>query len=236
MIQAMTWALVLTSGAGMSRSGPMRTSISVANRRVSPSSSFWLSCFGSTMTPPLPPPYGMPDDRALPGHPHREGLDLVEADVLVVADAALGRAAAEVVLDAVAGEDLDRPVVHVDGEMDGQLAPRLAQDAAQAGVQLEPLGGQVELSLRDLPGIDRGRDVLGRHRRRTSSSGGIIVPPRHRGSSPGRPHGAHRAGPGGMAPEVRCATCFGPEYSPTTPDFAYPMVPVARLSQPCRNR
>ena len=58
------------------------------------------------------------DDRALPGHPHREGLDLVERDVLVVADAALGRAAAEVVLDAVAGEDLDRPVVHVDREVD----------------------------------------------------------------------------------------------------------------------
>ena len=60
MIQAMTWALVLTSGAGMSRSGPMSTSISVVKRRVSPSNSFWLSFFGSTMTPPLPPPYGMP--------------------------------------------------------------------------------------------------------------------------------------------------------------------------------
>src|SRR4029453_6217007 len=58
-----------------------------------------------------------PDDRALPGHPHREGLDLVERDVLVVADAALGRAAAEVVLDAVAGEDLDRPVVHLHREV-----------------------------------------------------------------------------------------------------------------------
>ena len=60
MIQAMTWALVLTSGAGMSFSGPTRTSISVKKRRLRPSSSFWLSCLGSTMTPPLPPPYGMP--------------------------------------------------------------------------------------------------------------------------------------------------------------------------------
>ncbi len=60
MIQAMIWAFVFTSGAGMSRSGPMSTSISVVKRRVSPSSSFWLSFFGSTMTPPLPPPYGMP--------------------------------------------------------------------------------------------------------------------------------------------------------------------------------
>ena len=60
MNQAMTWAFVFTSGAGMSRSGPMRTSISVKKRRVSASSSFWLSFFGSTMTPPLPPPYGIP--------------------------------------------------------------------------------------------------------------------------------------------------------------------------------
>ena len=60
MIQAMIWALVLTSGAGMSRSGPMRTSISVKKRRVRPSSSFIDSFLGSTITPPLPPPYGMP--------------------------------------------------------------------------------------------------------------------------------------------------------------------------------
>ncbi len=60
MIQAMVWAFVLTSGAGMSRSGPMIRLISVAYRRVRPSSSRRLSCFGSTITPPLPPPYGMP--------------------------------------------------------------------------------------------------------------------------------------------------------------------------------
>ena len=56
MIQAMVWALVFTSGAGMSRSGPMRTSISVANRRVRLSSSRRESFLGSTITPPLPPP------------------------------------------------------------------------------------------------------------------------------------------------------------------------------------
>ena len=39
---------------------------------------------------------------ALPGHPHREGLDLVDADVLVVADAALGGAA-------IPGERADLP-------------------------------------------------------------------------------------------------------------------------------
>ncbi len=59
MIQAIVWALVLTSGAGMSRSGPMSGLISVVNRRVMPSTSRRVSFLGSTITPPLPPPYGM---------------------------------------------------------------------------------------------------------------------------------------------------------------------------------
>ena len=46
MIQAMVWAFVLTSGAGMSFSGPMRTSISVVKRRVRPSSSFSRASWG----------------------------------------------------------------------------------------------------------------------------------------------------------------------------------------------
>ena len=60
MIQAIVWALVFTSGAGMSRSGPMRSSISVVYRRVSVSSCCWLMVFGSQTTPPFAPPYGMP--------------------------------------------------------------------------------------------------------------------------------------------------------------------------------
>ena len=60
----------------------------------------------------------------------------------------------EVVLDAVAGEDLDRAVVHLDREVDGELATRLAQDLAQAGVEVEPFGGQVELPLGDVPRVD----------------------------------------------------------------------------------
>ncbi len=56
MIQAIVWALVLTSGAGMSLWGPMMTLMLVAKRRVRPSSSRIESCLGSTATPPLPPP------------------------------------------------------------------------------------------------------------------------------------------------------------------------------------
>jgi len=48
------------SGAGMSFSGPMTTASSVVKRRVSPSSSRFESCLGSTATPPLAPPNGMP--------------------------------------------------------------------------------------------------------------------------------------------------------------------------------
>jgi hypothetical protein len=47
--------------------------------------------------------------------------------------------------------------------VDGQLAAWLPEDATQAGVKVEPVRGQVELSLRDLPGVDPRSDVLGRH-------------------------------------------------------------------------
>ena len=59
MIQAMIWPSVFTSGAGMSRSGPIRIEISVAKRRVMCSSSERERACGSTMIPPLAPPKGM---------------------------------------------------------------------------------------------------------------------------------------------------------------------------------
>ncbi len=59
MIQAIVCPLVLTSGAGMSRSWPIRIEISVANRRVMCSSSLSDSSVGLTMIPPLAPPNGM---------------------------------------------------------------------------------------------------------------------------------------------------------------------------------
>src|SRR4029079_1560428 len=68
-----------------------------------------------------------------------------------------------VVLDAVAGEDLHRPVVHLHGKVDGQLAARLAQGAAQPLIEVQSLCGKVELLLGDRPGIDLGGNLLGRH-------------------------------------------------------------------------
>ena len=58
IIQAITWALVLTSGAGMSRVGPRTFSILSMNERVIFWSSAWVSLEGSQLTPPLAPPNG----------------------------------------------------------------------------------------------------------------------------------------------------------------------------------
>jgi hypothetical protein len=58
MIQAMVWASVPMSGAGMSVFGPMTARSSSVNRRVSRSFSSSESALGSTTTPPLAPPNG----------------------------------------------------------------------------------------------------------------------------------------------------------------------------------
>ena len=82
----------------------------------------------------------------------------------MVADTALGRSAAEVVLDPEAGEDLNGAVVHLYGEVDRKLAFRFAQNFAQPRGEIEVLCSQIELALGDVPGVDRGCDLLCRHR------------------------------------------------------------------------
>ena len=105
-----------------------------------------------------------PDDRALPGHPHRQGLDLGDRDSLVVADAALGRAGTAVVLDAVTGEDLDRAVVHLDREIDRQFALAVAQDAPHGVIEAENVGGDLKLLNRDSKQVDLLVGVIDRFR------------------------------------------------------------------------
>ena len=58
----------------------------------------------------------------------------------MVADAALGRATAEIVLDSIAREDLDGAAVHLHREMDGELSFGFAQDLAQTRSEMEMLG------------------------------------------------------------------------------------------------
>ena len=76
--------------------------------------------------------------------------DLVEVDLGVEADAALVRAARAVVLDAVAGEDVDLAVAEPDRDLDLDLAVGGAQDLPHVVGQPEALGGDVEVVLDDL--------------------------------------------------------------------------------------
>ena len=59
MSQAIVWALVPTSGAGMSRWGPSSFSTLSMNERVTAWSSEGWSSVGFTLTPPLAPPKGI---------------------------------------------------------------------------------------------------------------------------------------------------------------------------------
>src|SRR6185436_16621428 len=86
-------------------------------------------------------------ERRLPRVEHGEGTDLVEVEVWHVADPAARRSAVDVVMNAVAGVDLDVPVVVRDGEADRQLALRHAQYPVHPFVEVEPLGREVELPL-----------------------------------------------------------------------------------------
>jgi hypothetical protein len=86
----------------------------------------------------------------------------------VVADAAFGRAARDVVCHPVALEDLDRLVVHVDRDRDDDRLLAPLEDADQVRIDLKEVGDEAQLFLRELEGVlpevaDRRGD--GRHRR-----------------------------------------------------------------------
>src|ERR1035437_901587 len=95
--------------------------------------------------------------RALPRHPHGEGLHLLQAGVGMKPDPALGGPARGVVLDPVALEDAQRTVIHLHRKADQQLATHLAKHGAQPWRKVEDCRGVVELSLRVSPGIVRVR-------------------------------------------------------------------------------
>ena len=147
-----------------------------------------------------------PQERALPRHPRRESGALAERDLGVVAHAALRRAEQGRVLDAVAGEDLDRAVV---------AAERDADDDRALGVA-EPLGDQV----RDVR-VGKRLLVLGaRHaEQRACPTRGPAPPATHpartRGGVYGRASFGRRGGPWGHpAPP--------PTFEPNGREFAGP--------------
>ena len=136
-IQAIVEPSVPTSGAGMSFSGPISLMISLVKRRVIRSSSRARHLLRVADDAALRAAERDAHQRALPRHPHRERLDLVDGDVGVVADAALRRAARDVVGDAVALEDLRRAVVHADGDRDLDRLLALAEHGDEVRVDLE---------------------------------------------------------------------------------------------------
>src|SRR5450759_5147900 len=78
-------------------------------------------------------------------------------------DAALGRAARDVVLDAVALEDVQLPVVHLDRDRDDELAFGASQHLAHSRVEPENVSRPVELREGDLERVhgtgDRARRI-----------------------------------------------------------------------------
>src|SRR5581483_2906222 len=155
------------------------------------------------------------DDGALPRHPHRERLDLVQRHVRVVADAALGRAAVDVVLDAIAGEHPDARVVEPHRERARELALHLAQDLSQPRLELDDLGGLVELGL-GCPPLVGFYDRLGwcahiRTDDRGYSAAGSQITLRHAG----RPLRNARSSAGRMSPGRSTISPYPPSASTT---------------------
>ena len=80
----------------------------------------------------------------------------------MVADAALRGAADDGVLHAVAGEDAEAPVVHLDRELHDRRAAIFLDDLHEAGIELQALRGFIELQ----PGVLEGVQLfleLGTH-------------------------------------------------------------------------
>ena len=92
--------------------------------------------------------------RALQRHPEREGLDLFERDVRVVADAPLGGAEGVVPAAAEGGEVPRRAVVHADREARHQALERVGQGVDDLGVDGRGPPGRCARRARSRP---RGR-------------------------------------------------------------------------------
>jgi hypothetical protein len=104
-------------------------------------------------------------ERALVRHPRRQRLHLVQVGLVVVADAALVRPEHVVVLDAVALEHLDLPVVHADREVRDDLVLGLTEDLGDVRVEVDELHRLLDLTGRDLeqvPTILEALDLGGR--------------------------------------------------------------------------
>src|SRR6185312_9628260 len=82
--------------------------------------------------------------RALPRHPRGERFHFIAIDVRIESNPSLGRTTRRVVQHAIAGEHLDLPVVHEDGDRQRDLFFGVAEDLVEARFQIEQLGCPVE--------------------------------------------------------------------------------------------
>ena len=94
------------------------------------------------------------DGGALPGHPRRQGLHLIEGYVWVIANAALGRAARDVVLHAIAFKDFGLAAVHSHRNRDYELALRAAQNVSQRLFQFQIIRRAIKLLLGNFKRIE----------------------------------------------------------------------------------
>ena len=121
------------SGAGMSSCGPMIGSSSEREAARHPLQLVERELARVAADAALGAAVREPQQRALPGHPHRERRALAERHLVVVADAALRRPEHGRVLDAVAREDRPAARVELDRDADDERALRVA----------EPLGDEL---------------------------------------------------------------------------------------------
>ena len=150
IIQAITWAFVLTSGAGMSRVGPRTFWTLSMNDLVIAWSSERSSSFAGQLTPPLAPPNGIPTTAVFQVISEASAPHLVDVDLGMEPNAALVGAACAVVLDPVAGVDVDLAVGLLDRDLDGDLAIGSPEDDPEVIGELQSVGGEIEVVADDL--------------------------------------------------------------------------------------
>ena len=90
---------------------------------------------------------GQAHDAALPRHEHGQGAHGVQVQPGLVAQAALGGAAADVVMHAIASEDADPSVVQLDREVHHELALDLPQKEPLVFAETDHVGRGVEAPL-----------------------------------------------------------------------------------------
>ena len=150
IIQAITWALVLTSGAG-NVAGRAEDLLDLVHERPRDRLDLGaLELVGGAVDAALGAAEGDAGHRGLPGHQRSEGAHLVDVDLGVEADAALVGAAGAVVLDPVARVDVDLAVGLLDRDLDGDLAVRGPEDDAEVVGELQAVGREVEVVADDL--------------------------------------------------------------------------------------